>query len=262
MEELLLEMPEEPFRGRVVRTAALRTHRPGQPVLPADADPPGPPVVATAVGVDDRTLPVPERGARVAEHPVGQLGVRARADRPGHRHPVVAVDHRAEVDLARGDGELRQVRDPQPVRFLGMENAIDEVVRRLGQLALVRAVAPGPLEQGDEPVPRHQPHDPFGGHDDPGVSQFEPHPPVAVAAQAVLEHVAHQGEQPLVPVRPVHRVQLMVVGAARQTDPGEQTLRGDAMSGTDGLDEDRPLPIGQVVRVCAPLLCPPDPTPP
>ena len=81
MEELLLEMPEEPFRGRVVRTAALRTHRPGQPVLPADADPPGPPVVATAVGVDDRTLPVPERGARVAEHPVGQLGVRARADR-------------------------------------------------------------------------------------------------------------------------------------------------------------------------------------
>ncbi len=134
-----------------------------------------------------------------------------------------------------------------------MENAIDEVVRRLGQLALVRAVAPGPLEQGDEPVPRHQPHDPFGGHDDPGVSQFEPHPPVAVAAQAVLEHVAHQGEQPLVPVRPLHRVQLMVVGAARQTDPGEQTLHGDAMSGTDGLDEDCLLPIGRVVRVCAPL---------
>ena len=176
--------------------------------------------------------------------------------------PSNAVDHRAEVDLARGDGELRQVRDPQPVRFLGMENAIDEVVRRLGQLALVRAVAPGPLEQGDEPVPRHQPHDPFGGHDDPGVSQFEPHPPVAVAAQAVLEHVAHQGEQPLVPVRPLHRVRLMIVRAARQTDPGEQTLRGDAMSGTDGLDEDRLLPIGRVVRVCAPLLCPPDPTPP
>ena len=45
----------------------------------------------------------------------------------------------------------------------------------------------------------------------------------------------------------------MVVGAARQTDPGEQTPRGDAMSGTDGLDEDRLLPIGRVVRVCAPL---------
>ena len=262
MEELLLEMPEEPFRGRVVRTAALRTHRPGQPVLPADADPPGPPVVATAVGVDDRTLPVPERGARVAEHPVGQLGVRARADRPGHRHPVVAVDHRAEVDLARGDGELRQVRDPQPVRFLGMENAIDEVVRRLGQLALVRAVAAGPLEQGDEPVPRHEPHNALRGHSYAHAPQFQMDALVPVAPSAVLERLPHQPQEGRVPVRPVHRVQLMIVGAARQTDPGEQTLRGDAMSGTDGLDEDRLLPIGRVVRVCAPLLCPPDPTPP
>ena len=55
--------------------------------------------MAAAVRVDDRMLPVAERGARVAEHPVGQLGVRARADRPRHRHPVVAVDHRTEVDL-------------------------------------------------------------------------------------------------------------------------------------------------------------------
>ena len=83
MEELLLETPEEPLRGRVVRGAALRAHGSGQLVFPADADPSGPPVMAAAVGVDDRTLPVAERGARVAEHPVGQLGVRARADRPG-----------------------------------------------------------------------------------------------------------------------------------------------------------------------------------
>ena len=68
-------------------------------MFPADADPSGPPVMAAAVRVDDRMLPVAERGARVAEHPVGQLGVRARADRPRHRHPVVAVDHRTEVDL-------------------------------------------------------------------------------------------------------------------------------------------------------------------
>ena len=234
MEELLLEMPEEPFRGRVVRTAALRTHRPGQPVLPADADPPGPPVVATAVGVDDRTLPVAERGARVAEHPVGQLGVRARADRPGHRHPVVAVDHRAEVDLARGDGELRQVRDPQPVRFLGMENAIDEVVRRLAaDLALVRAVAAGPLEQGDEPVPRHEPHDALHGHPYAHAPQFQMDALAPVAPSAVPERLPHQPREGRVPVRPVHRVQLMMVRAARQADPGEQTPHGDAVPGAD-----------------------------
>ena len=143
---LLLETPEEPLRGRVVRGAALRAHGSGQLVFPADADPSGPPVMAAAVGVDDRMLPVAERGARVAEHPVGQLGVRARADRPGHRHPVVAVDHRRQVDLARGDAELRQVGHPQPVRPLGVEVPVDEVVRRLAaDLALVRAVAAGPL---------------------------------------------------------------------------------------------------------------------
>ena len=92
-EELLPGPPEEPLRGRVVRGTALRAHRPGQLVFPADADPSGPPVMAAAVGVDDRMLPVAERGARVAEHPVGQLGVRARSDHPGDRHPVTVVDH-------------------------------------------------------------------------------------------------------------------------------------------------------------------------
>ena len=46
-------------RPRCPDCSPSHTHRPGQPVLPADADPPGPPVVATAVGVDDRTPPRP-----------------------------------------------------------------------------------------------------------------------------------------------------------------------------------------------------------
>ena len=72
VEELLLETAEEPLRGRVVRTASLRAHRTRQTMLLADADPLGPPVVAAAVGMDDRLLPVPERGARVGGHAVGQ----------------------------------------------------------------------------------------------------------------------------------------------------------------------------------------------
>ena len=51
MEELLLETAEEPLRGRIVRRTALRAHRPGQPVLGADADPFRPPVMATPVGI-------------------------------------------------------------------------------------------------------------------------------------------------------------------------------------------------------------------
>ena len=67
VEELLLEPAEEPLRGRVVGAAALRAHGTRQPVLLADADPSGPPVVAASIAVDDRTLAVPERGARLAQ---------------------------------------------------------------------------------------------------------------------------------------------------------------------------------------------------
>ena len=111
--------------------------------------------------MDDRLLPVPERGARVGEHAVGQRRVRAGADRPGDRHAVVAVDHGRQVRLARGDGKLREVRDPQHVRTLGVEVAVHQVLRRLGQLALVRAVPLRALEQGRQAMPGRQPHDSF-----------------------------------------------------------------------------------------------------
>ena len=51
VEELLLEMAEEPLCGRVVRAAALRAHRADQPAALADAYPFRPLVVAAAVGI-------------------------------------------------------------------------------------------------------------------------------------------------------------------------------------------------------------------
>ena len=136
MEELLLETAEEPLRGRVVRRTAFRAHRTRQTMLLADADPLGPPVAAATVGMDDRLLPVPERGARVGEHAVGQCRVRAGADRPRDGKPVVAVDHGRQIGLARGNREPGRVRDPQPVRTLGVEIPVRQILRRLGGLAL------------------------------------------------------------------------------------------------------------------------------
>ena len=101
-------------------------------VLLADADPFRPPVVAATVGMDDWFLPVLERGARVGEHAVGQRRVRAGADRPGDRYAVVAVDHGRQVRLARGDGKLREVRDPQHVRPFGVEIPVHQVLRGFG----------------------------------------------------------------------------------------------------------------------------------
>ena len=118
VEELLLEMAEEPLRGRVAGAAALRAHRAGQPVALADAYPFRPPVVAAAVRVDD---------GRVAD------------------------------------------------------------------LTPVRGVAPRAPGHGHEPVPGHQAHDPFGGHDDARAPQFQVDVPVPVTAPAVLEHAAPDG---------------------------------------------------------------------
>lgn len=161
MEELLLETAEELLRGRVVRRTAFRAHRTRQTMLLADANPLGPPVVAATVGMDDRLLPVPERGARVGEHAVGQRRVRAGADRPRDGKPVVTVDHGRQIGLARGNREPGRVRDPQPVRTLGVEIPVRQVLRRLGGLALVRAVPFRALEQGRQAMPGRQPHDPF-----------------------------------------------------------------------------------------------------
>ena len=55
------------------------------------------------IGMDDRPVALAERGARARKHAVGQLGVGARADRPGDGKPVVAVDQGRQVRLARRD---------------------------------------------------------------------------------------------------------------------------------------------------------------
>ena len=81
-------------------------------MLLADADPSGPPVAAAAVGMDDWTLPVPERGDRVEEHPVRHAGVRGARQGPGDDHPVEAVDHRGKPALAPVHGEPGDVRGP------------------------------------------------------------------------------------------------------------------------------------------------------
>ena len=107
--------------------------------------------MAATVTADDWLLPVLERGARVQQHAVAQRRVGARADRSCDRKPVVAVDHGRQVRLARGDRELG--RDPQHVRSLGVEVAAHQIRRRLGQLALVRAVPFRALEQGHQAMP-------------------------------------------------------------------------------------------------------------
>ena len=139
--------------------------------------------------MDDRPFAFPERGARVTEHAVGQCRVRARADRPRDRQPVVAVDDRRQVRLARRNAELGQVRDPQHVRLAGMEITVHKVLRRFRQLALVRAVPFRALIQGHQAL------------------ELEVDALVTVTTPAVLERLAHELQQGGVPVGLFHGVE-------------------------------------------------------
>lgn len=117
VEELLLEMAEEPLCGRVVRAAALRAHRADQPAALADAYPFRPLVVAAAVRVDDRRLAdlTPVRG------------VAPRA--PGHGHELVP-GHQAHDPFGGHDDAHApqfQVDAPVPVRRLLFSNTSRQV---------------------------------------------------------------------------------------------------------------------------------------
>ena len=140
VEEFILEPAEESLHRRVVRAAPLLRHRPGQVVLFADRYPARPTVMATAIGMGHGAPALAKSAACGLEAAVGELRVRARADRPGGQPAVEAVENRGQVHLAVRKPELRDVGEPQLVGRRGSEVAVDQVPGRIGYLALVRAV--------------------------------------------------------------------------------------------------------------------------
>ncbi len=149
VEESILEPAKESLHRRVVRASPLPRHRPGQVVLLAYGYPSGPAVMAPAVGMGHGALALAERAACGLEAAVGELCVRARADRPGGQAAVEAVEDRGQVHLAARQPELRDVGEPQLVGRRGPEGAVDQVLGRMGYLAFVRAVLGFPLRVGD-----------------------------------------------------------------------------------------------------------------
>ena len=215
-EELVLEAPEEALAGRVVRAAALRGHAPDQAVLLADPNPLRPAVVATPVRVDRRAPARRPRRAGLEQARVREALVGVQPDRPGDGHPVEAVDDRAQVDLlAAREPELGDVGEPQPVGLVGVEIPVHEVLRRLGDLAGVGAVAPGaPLVVDDLEalLAHHAGHALLAGAD-ALAAQARPDGAVPPAPRALAED-AH------------HAVAYVGVAVARRGDAGPPVLIG------------------------------------
>ena len=91
--------------------------------------------MAPAIGTGHGALVLAERAACGLEAAVGELRVRARADRPGGQGAVEAVEDRGQVHLAARQPELRDVGEPQLVGRRGPKGAVDQVLERIGYLA-------------------------------------------------------------------------------------------------------------------------------
>lgn len=129
-------------------------------------------VLRAPVGVDDGAI----RAALPAGHLQGiddQFGADVVGDRPAHDLATERVDDRAAVDPAVRRAMLGDVGEPDPVRRVGAELPLDQVVMggRVRAVALLAAVA-DPVDAGAAHQPCHafapdaqaQAHAQFGMH--------------------------------------------------------------------------------------------------
>ena len=204
--------------------------------------------MAAAIGVADRVLAGEKRGAGALQARVRQGRVRAGGDRPRYQGPVEAVEDRRQIAFAAREPELGDVGQPEPVRGVGMEAALDQVVRRIGDLACVRAVPLGPLQVDDAAalLAHEAPYD-LLGHDDGILPVAEPAGDVAVAPRTVggLEYLddspPHAGV--LVPAR--NRGALVLIGALGYPQGIRELSQAVVGGPPQVLDDQRLLPVGQ-----------------
>ena len=163
-------------------------------------------------------------------HVAGEL----QADDPARAD----VDDEAEVDHALPAAHVAEVGDPEPVRAVGGEVAIDEIRRprrrRIGPGGAPRLAAPlGALDA----LAAHQPLHAITADRDAVTPQRQPGPPVAVGVVVGAVDALELLEQPLVldrAPRPLAAGAVVVRGRRHAQDPAD---RLDAEAAAMAIDE-------------------------
>jgi hypothetical protein len=140
--------------------------------------------------------------AQAERHPqrVGdELGAHARRELPADDLAAVGVDDEAEEDDAFPAAQVREIRQPQPIRCGSGEVTVDQVrAARRGRIRGRRAPrAPAALGAHD-PSGAHQPLDAVAARGLAGAAQRLVHPPVAVGVVVVGVQRPDDAEQPLI----------------------------------------------------------------
>jgi hypothetical protein len=85
-----------------------------------------------------------------------ELGANVIRDRPVHDASRPGIDDHSEVDLATSGGVFGDVHTPQPVRAVGIEGPVDEVVVDLAVARPGAAPVAFPIVDPDRPSHIHQ----------------------------------------------------------------------------------------------------------
>ena len=116
-----------------------------------------------------------------------QFGAHVISDRPADHPAAPGIEHHSEVHLALAGRVLGDVGDPQPVRALRRELAVDEVIAE-GGVGVTTGAATASFVHPDDPVDPHQPLDPLTP-DTVSLTQLElvvdPGGPIGAARPAV-----------------------------------------------------------------------------
>jgi hypothetical protein len=81
-------------------------------------------------------------------------------DRPAQHDPAERVEDDRQKHPALCGGVLGDVRDPQPIGFVGVEAAVDQIIWRVG-VGVAASAAPAPPMDPHDAVVTHQTLDAF-----------------------------------------------------------------------------------------------------
>ena len=218
IEKLAFESGEEALAHGVIIGVSNRTHRGTHAGLAAAMAELDRGVLRTLIGVMDH----PSGWSPQQRHVQGikhQLPGERAGHRPADDAAAKGVEHDGEVDKARPGRDVGNVGDPQPVRRLRGEVALDQV-GRLTTIALDRGGDELASAHTGKTGLRHQPGDTLAANMDPLGRQFGMNPRCAIGAARARMRGADLGHQrrvrPCPPRRLAFRPRVIAAGGDTQ----------------------------------------------
>ena len=131
-----------------------------------------------------------------------QLGAQVRRHRPAHDPPAEHVENDGQVEEADERRDVGDVGDPQAIRRVRLEVALDPIRRRPGLYISARRARPAAPAHAGDARRTHHPCDPLAADRDASFGQFGVNPRRTVRSPTIGVNRSHAGRQVRISPRP------------------------------------------------------------